>query len=292
MYSSKLVDIAHDKNWICPKCNKENDKTRLLCIHGQCDYTNIVQGQPNDIKYAQLPIEYQCELLFCGYLKQFKIKSTKIPKDIIELILKYFHIKLAWNTVKHGKNVQFIDNNTVSYFVQNETDKTPSIVIGNYIIDSNQYDTFRWKIQILNCGYPVYLGFIVLPIKPNMKWDIDTFGMMDNQNQIGIYCYHRQNGIYKTASILKDRMQPSIRRVMYQPPHSKKSIGNMSTFRFKIDFIEKICHVYHGDEVIVQTNQPINLYPKREELQKDIKIVPAALVCRDGCYCIEEIDDP
>lgn len=45
--------------------------------------------------------------------------------------------------------------------------------------------------------------FIVLPIEYETKWDIDTFGTFSNKNQIDMYCYYEQRGIYGTAPQLK-----------------------------------------------------------------------------------------
>ena len=263
MYSTSATfdDLEHESNWICPACQQENDKSKVLCKTKECDYINLIKYPAKSIEYEELPINVQRDLLLHGFIRMFY--STKvIPADILGLINEYFPFELEWDINRHGKNATFPEYNTVT----NSLNK-PALVVANNIINSKQYDEYKWKIKLRHCGYPLYLGYIILPISDSIDWNMQEFGK--NENQIGIYCYEYQGGIYLTPSIRP--RPPTFYHRMHTLYASTTSVRRGSVFTFHMDFKTKTCHIYHNDKIIEcrrTPQQPINLYPKSEILQQ------------------------
>eukprot|EP01083_Nonionella_stella_P070825 189722_1 len=89
MYSN-VAASEHEHNWICPQCQRENDKARFLCIHDQCDHINLPpEDGTKTIEYRAIPIQVQRELLICGFTKEI-ILIANVPNDIISLIVQYY----------------------------------------------------------------------------------------------------------------------------------------------------------------------------------------------------------
>eukprot|EP01084_Bolivina_argentea_P310401 537126_1 len=297
MYSVEHTSIkVHELNWTCPQCNNTNDKSRFLCGFGECDYMHIPTEQYDDeicrIKYELFPTNVQRDLLLRGFIRIILKIKTHIPKDIISLIDRFFPLKISWdqNENRHGNNVKFTDHNVAQYYYDSTQSKHgyPAICISNYIIDSTDYDTFKWEIKLIQCGYPIYLGFIVCPLSNTMNWDTDTFGECGHKNQIGIYCYHDQQTLYKCQSIIN--LSTSARRKMMAPQMQVGGvIATGDIFRFEIDFINQTCYVYHRNKIIDTYNRKhLNIYP---ENKKDIQIIPAVLLCRGAKYRIAQVHD-
>eukprot|EP01083_Nonionella_stella_P181214 648310_1 len=92
MYSTVDSELEHEHNWICPQCQRENDKARLLCIHDQCDHIHFPSEDGTNCKtidYQAIPIQVQRELLICGFTKEI-ILIANVPNDIISLIVQYY----------------------------------------------------------------------------------------------------------------------------------------------------------------------------------------------------------
>ena len=52
--SATVDSVKHEANWICPGCQQQNDRTKVLCRTKQCDYIHLIQHPTKCIQYAQL----------------------------------------------------------------------------------------------------------------------------------------------------------------------------------------------------------------------------------------------
>lgn len=287
-------EVEHKCNWICPSCQIENDKSRLLCNGKDCDYIHLPGDDIDKEFITGEPLSIQRELLLYGYINDESQLYKIIPKEIMEVINKYFGNEFTWNRDKHGDNVDFIEYNEVWYKNNMDHDK-PALCITNEIINKNNGDNkgiHKWEISISKCGYPIYLGFIVYPIKYHGYndsyrdyWNVDEFGKIHQKEQIGIYCFEGTYSIYKTWSImgLSTRQRP---RRSTNSVHLGKSIGNGDQFKFQMNFNDRTCHLYYNEKIINHGSKPLNLYPSNMEIEQ---IVPAVLLCRGAEYIIRKL---
>ena len=199
MYSIFVPAPNHINNWNCPRCYGLNHKTRYLCKHTSCNYIHIPSKSTSIIntnKLLAMPIESQYELFFAGYLRNQNITNINIPKDVINILMAFMLINLGWNRVKHGRYVDFINHNTIQMWY------SPSICIANYIIDSNIHTKFAWTFEIINVGYKMYFGFIILPIPSDFQWNMDKFSI--DKRPKGVYCLGLRYSYYERESSKDD----------------------------------------------------------------------------------------
>eukprot|EP01083_Nonionella_stella_P301980 1039116_1 len=287
MYSknSNVAASEHEHNWICPQCQRENDKARFLCIHDQCDYINLPpEDGTKTIEYRAIPIQVQ--------------------RDLIH---QYFPLTFGWDETRHGLNVTLTATDTVTYERQSEHSPNPAIAVANFSIHSKEYDKFKWQIKLCCTGYPIFMGFIVCPIADHDDsddyWNPQEFGTLEHKNQIGIYCYPSQRSIYRCPSSQPQHLRGPQPYMMHIPLASThRSIVNNDIFTFEIDFKSKTCQ-YHSNAIFIKNmpshliresnrRDPLNIYPTgplANKLETNIEIIPAVLVCRGAEYTIKNV---
>eukprot|EP01083_Nonionella_stella_P233140 821760_1 len=301
MYSTVDSELEHEHNWICPQCQRENDKARFLCIHDQCDHIHFPSEDGTNCKtidYQAIPIQVQRELLICGFTKEI-ILIANVPSDILRLIDQYFPLKFGWDQMRHGFNVAFTAIDTARYERQSQehSPDLSSIAVANFSIHSKEYETFKWQIKLIRTGYPIFMGFIVCPIADDSNdyyWNPREFGRLEHKNQIGIYCYPSQRSIYRCQTSQPQPLWGRHRIHMVIPPSTHRAIVNGDVFTFEIDFKLKTCHIYHSNVLIKEPNgrDPLNIYPTgsiANKLETNTEIIPAVLLCRGAEYSIKNV---